>query len=311
MWACPKPSPRKKNCEKSLPPELSYVKPLLAHDFNCRKKRANIIIRVGTGISQQLFHLESVILCESSAFIRRSLLNSLTPYQATNVDLPDEDPIAAEMFVKWVRRPNAPIIYSAGQYTDEPWISNAVAAWFLGHHLEAALFQEYAFSQFVQNCALAVRGPWKLIEEKSPAQSPLLRFSEHWVAWNSSLSGPGLNEYTGTNAAKYADQIKPSTRDPRIMDLSHWYSDCGNDINAKCAHDPIFRANQQEKERLRNRTPPPILGVEYELSKMSVNSNPVRDRYKPPKRPPLPRTSRKKTTPRVSRVEDWLQKNDV
>ena len=48
------------------------------------------------------------------------------------------------------------------------------------------------------------------------------------------------------------------------MDLIHWYSDCGNDINAKCAHDPMFRASQREKERLRKRRPPPVFGIEYE-----------------------------------------------
>ena len=267
-------------------------------------------MRVGTGVSQQVFHLESTILCESSAFIR-SYRYSLTPSQLKKLDLPDEDPTAAEMFVEWAKRPKPPIVYAAGQYSDEPWISNAAAAWFLGHRLDATLFQEYALSQFVQNCALAVRGPWRLIEEKAPAQSPLLRFSKHWVAWNSSLSGPGLNEYTGTNAAKYADQIKPSTRDPRIMDLNHWYLDCGNDINAKCAHDPIFRANQQEKERLRKRTPPPLLGVEYELGKSSAIRSPVRAVHKPPTPPSLSRTSRRKSTPTLRRVENWLQNNEV
>lgn len=215
------------------------------------------------------------------------------------------------MFVEWAKRPKPPVIYAPGHYSDEPWISNAAAAWFLGHRLDAAMFQKYALSQFVQNCALAVRGPWRLIEEKAPAQSPLLRFSDHWVAWNSSLSGPGLNEYTGMNAAKHADQVKPSTRDPRILDLNHWYLDCGNDINAKCAHDPIFRANQQEKERLRKRTPPPDWGAEYELAKSSTISSPVHAKYKSPNSPSLSRTPRRKATPTLSRVEDWLRSNEV
>lgn len=215
------------------------------------------------------------------------------------------------MFLEWAKMPKPPIIYAAGRYSDEPWISNAAAAWLLGHRLKAALFQEYALSQFVQNCALAVRGPWRLIEEKAPAQSPLLRFSEHWVAWNCSLSGPGLNEYTGTSAAKYADQVKPSTRDPRTMELSHWYSDCGNDINAKCAHDPIFLANQRKKDLFRKRTPPPVLGVEYELAKMSTTSKSVHAIREPPKSPSRSRTSRRKPAPRIRRVEDWLQNNNV
>jgi hypothetical protein len=69
-------------------------------------------------------------------------------------------------------------------------------------------------SQFMQNCALAARGHRRSIEEKSPAQSPLLRFSDHWVAWNASLSGPGVNEHTGLDAAKLADQVKGFTKHP-------------------------------------------------------------------------------------------------
>ena len=207
--------------------------------------------------------MERANLRHSLVFVQSSLC-SLAPSQLNEVDLPNEDPTAAGMFVEWTKRSKPPITYEPGQYSDEPWISNAAAAWLLGHRLEAAMFQEYALSEFIQNCALAIRGPWRLIEEKAPAQSPLLRFSDHWVAWNSSLSGPGLNEYTGTNAARRADQVKPSTRDPRTLDLKHWYMDCGNDINAKCAHDPIFRANQQEQESLRKRTPPPVWGARYE-----------------------------------------------
>ena len=310
MWKHPEPSPRKKHCEKILPPKSSSIGPLLAHCFDFRNKKAKLIIRVGTGINQQLFHLESTALCEASAFIR-SYLHSLAPSEPNSVDLPDEDATAVEMFVDWAKTPKPPIIYTVGQYSDEPWTSNAAAAWLLGHRLDAASFQEYALSQFVQNCALAIRGPWRLIEEKAPAQSPLLRFSKHWVAWNSSLCGPGLNEYTGTNAAKYADQVKPSTRDPRIMDLNHWYLDCGNEINAKCTHDPIFRANEQVKERLRKRTPPAVVGVGYELAKTSTIGSPVRATLKPPTSPSLSRTSRRKPTPTNRRVENWIYNNDV
>ena len=180
----------------------------------------------------------------------------------------------------WAKRPKRSVIYTPGQYSDEPWISKAVTAWFLGKLLGATAFQEYALSQFIQNCAIAVRGPWKLIEEEAPARSPLLRFSNHWVAWNAHLSGPGLNEYTGLRAAHYAKEVTPAMRDPRTFDMKHWYSDCGDDINAKCAHDPVVRANQLHQEQLSKRPPPPVWGVEYELAKNRNIGNPARGTIK-------------------------------
>lgn len=194
----------------------------MLEDSNCstRKRAKEITIRVGTCISQKVFRLESGMLCGDLAFVHSDLENPLASSRLKEVELPDEDPIAAEMFIEWAKRPKQPILYVPGQYSDEPWMSNAAAAWLLGHRLDEVLFQTYALSQFFQNCASAVRGPWRLIEEKAPAQSPLLRFSDHWVAWNSSLCGSGPNEYTGLNAAKHADQVKPCKRDPRTLDLN-------------------------------------------------------------------------------------------
>ncbi|MCJ1266326.1 hypothetical protein MMC22_006209 [Lobaria immixta] len=269
----------------SAPISEDVDRPEVFNEEDALKKRARVIIRVGTGISQKVFHVESAILCGSPAFVRSYLENSMATSQLKDVELPYEDPIAAEMFVEWAKRPKRPIVYAPGQYSDEPWISNAAAAWLFGHRLDAATFKTYALSQFIQNCALAARGPWRLIEEKAPVQSPLLRFSDHWVAWNSSLSGPGVNEYTGLNAAKHTDQVKPSTRDPRTFDLNHWYLDCGNDINAKCTHDPIFRDNEQEKKRLRSRPPPPEWGVEYECAETNTISSPARAKHASPNSP--------------------------
>ncbi|KAL8694789.1 MAG: hypothetical protein Q9218_000635 [Villophora microphyllina] len=271
--------------------------------------RAKIIISVGTGTSQQVFHVERATLC-LSLYFARSVSYSLASSQVVDVDLPDEDPAVVEMFVEWVKRPKQPIIYAPGQYSDEPWISNAAAAWLLGHCLDAAMFQEYALSQLIQNCALALRGPWRSIEEKAPARSPLRRFSNHWVAWDTSLSGPDLNEYTGLNAAKFADQVRPSTRDPRILDLNHWYTNCGDDINANCAHDPIFRASQREKERLRKRTPPPVWGAEYERANTSTISNPVRTNCKIPKSPPPLGNFHGRATRTSKPIKDWSRSDE-
>ncbi|KAI4185118.1 MAG: hypothetical protein L6R41_004325 [Letrouitia leprolyta] len=210
-----------------------------------------------------------------------------------DADLPDEASTVAEMYIDWIKTPKQPIIYTPGQYSDEPWLSNAAAAWLLGHQLDATRFQEYALSQFIQNCALVLRGPWKMIEESAPVDSPLRRFSNHWVAWDASLSGSLLNEYENLIAAEQADQVRSSTRDPRTLDLNHWYLDCGNDINAQCDHDPIFRANQWEKERLRKRAPPPVWGADYELANTSTTSNPADIESEIPRRPLQSRRARR------------------
>jgi len=267
-------SPAKQHQRTSNPSQHQYQSQHLnaLHVFHPKKMKARAVICVGTGDSEKVFHVESAVLCRASAYIRVHLEHLPDSSQLKEViELPDEDPTIVEMFIDWAKRPKNPIIYAPGQYSEEPWITNAAAAWILGDRLDALKFKKYALSQFIQNCALAPRGPWKLIEENAPAKSPLLRFSNHWVAWNSSLSGPGVNEYTGLNAARLADLVKPSSRDPRIFDLIHWYLLCGNNINAQCTHDPILRANEQERRRLRRRPPPPEWGAEFEGVKPEAN----------------------------------------
>lgn len=180
------------------------------------------------------------------------------------MSLPGDEPLVFEMFIKWSKKPQKPILYQSSQYSEDPWISKAVPAWVLARRLGAPRFEMYALSQFIQNCAIALQGPWKFIEDNVPPASSLSRFSNHWVAWNTYLSGSGANEYTGLNATRYASQVKASTRDPRILDLDHWYSDCGSNINAECEHDPIIQEQKRQAKLLRNRPPPPEWGVEAE-----------------------------------------------
>lgn len=115
------------------------------------------------------------------------------------------------------------------------------------------------------------------------------------MAWNTSLSGPGVNEYSGLKAANLATQVKASTRDPRILELEHWYSSCGDDINAKCEHDPIFLENEREKRRLERRPPPPEWGAEYEGTgdKSTVSSPSPLAKHKPSNSPFPPKTPRR------------------
>jgi hypothetical protein len=135
------------------------------------------------------------------------------------------------MFEQWMNRHEPPRhLYSPAEYSDDPWRSHAVKAWFLAQALRAESFGAYALSEFIQNFVLAELDVWELIEAKSDPHSPLRRFSDHWVAWNIEISAPVTSEYSNLQAAK---KVRPTTRgrrDPRVFDQEHWYSPCGEDL---------------------------------------------------------------------------------
>jgi hypothetical protein len=183
---------------------------------------------------------------------------------STDFNLPTEDPSIVAMFIDWTKTQEEPIVYAPGQYSPEPWLSKAAPAYLLGRRLDAVLFSKYALSQFIQNCAIIARSPWKSIEDTALAEGPLVRFSNHWVAWNVSFFGPGINEYSGLRAARTL-QANSNTRDPRILDLDHWYASCGDDVDPKCEHNLVYMASLEEELRKMNKTPPPEWGFEHEL----------------------------------------------
>lgn len=203
-----------------------------------------IHIRVGKGDDTKTFHINKTLICDSSVYIAKAC--SSNPNSPIN--LADDDPVAFDLFTQWVRTPQNPITYNPEQYSEEPWLSNAAAAWVLAAKLRAVdHFQKYALSQFIQNCALAAFGPWEYIEREAAPRSPLRRFSDHWVAWNSHLAGAGVNEFSGIQAAQRARLVTKGTRDPRIYDIEHWYSSCGDKFEPGCTHDPISRREQLQQ----------------------------------------------------------------
>ena len=154
--------------------------------------------------------------------------------------------------MSWIRKPESPIKYDSTQDSaEEPWRSKAAAAWILAHKLQDARFEKYALSQLIQTCAFAAFGPWEDIERQSHCKSPIRRFSDHWVAWNCHLAGTRNNEFSGLQAARQADSVTKETRDPRIYDLEHWYSPCGDQIHPGCSHDPITREAKLQQPNLR------------------------------------------------------------
>jgi hypothetical protein len=208
-------------------------------------------IRVGTGDDAKIFHIDKNSICKSSGYFAEVCLSK----SSDRIDLAGDDPAAFDLFFQWMRRPERPVPYSPGQYSEEPWLSKASAAWLLARKLRAEDFELYALSQFIQNCALAAFGPWKDIEREAPRSSPIRRFSDHWVAWNSHLAGPGRNEFSDLQVAWKARLVTDNTKDPRIYDIEHWYLRCGDDLSPNCSHDPD--AQQAKLNEANHREEPP------------------------------------------------------
>jgi len=202
-----------------------------------------------------------------------ALLRYTTFFKPENIRLQDEkttefpecSSAVKELFVNWIKSPRKPIKYKVGNYSGEPWISNAAEACVLARELGSVDFEKYALSEIIQNCAMAIFGPWKHIERKALLKTPLRRFSDHWIAWNCHFTGRPDNEYRGLIAARMASLVGPETRDPRTFDLIHWYDVCGDTLNPECSHHAINRQQQREAERLRNRPFPLEEGREWEL----------------------------------------------
>jgi len=176
------------------------------------------------------------------------------------------------MFIQWLKHPELAIKYTPAEYSDRFWTNNAVHVWFLAQDLHANLFEKYALSHFIQNCALAAFGPWQLIESRGPEDGSLAKFSRHWIAWNCHLAGGNANEYDGLKATKLTPLITGQSRDPRTYDLEHWYDKCGDCIGTLCSHDPIYRAQLTEEAKLKIRTKPKDWGVESERRAQSLDS---------------------------------------
>jgi hypothetical protein len=190
-----------------------------------------------------------------SCCVRKDLFHSATTFSnditGSRVvfppDLIEDDPMVFDMFVDWLDQQEDPRPYIPLQYSPEPWRSHAATAWVFGQRIRAAQFERYALSQFITNCATVNLTVWKYIEMRAEDKSSLRRFSNHWIAWNHHLVPAGQGEYKDLSAAKLVSSVSDDTIDPRIFDLDHWYSVCGDDINSTCIHDPVVRENLLQK----------------------------------------------------------------
>lgn len=205
-----------------------------------------IEVRVGRDDKQETYFISAALLPLSCQYLSTRLSSSDS--EERSIDLPNENPDVFDLYREWIHNPRDPEPYDPEQACEDMWISNAASAWLLGKRLEAAWFQKYALAQFIQTCALEPFGPWKYVEMYAPPKSPLVRFSNHYIAWNLYFIGTGTNEFEGLNARQLVPLVDKTTHDPRVYDIEHWYSNCGNKFAAGCTHDPIARQIKQFRE---------------------------------------------------------------
>jgi hypothetical protein len=158
-----------------------------------------------------------------------------------------------ELFCRWAQNPKAFDHPSEDVYMQEPWLSNAAAAWILGQGIEAEDFRKFCLAVFIKNCALAPFGPWKEIEEHANDNSPLIRFSNHWIAWIFSTVQGVPKEFEGLRAVARAKGLTRHIEDPRVFDQNHWYSTCGDHISPHCAHHPKTREKRADEVNPRHK----------------------------------------------------------
>lgn len=247
---------------------------------------------MGEGTELQAFRVPRKQLCRQSAYFREVLDNE----GARSLVLSGEDPLVFGLFCSWLRNQEPPVKYVPNQFSDEPWRSLAAQAWVLGQHVEADHFVNYAFCQFVLNCALADVKTWQFIEAQSEEGSTLQRFSNHWIAWNFSLA---QTEYASLKAASFANQVSKDTRDPRTYQADHWNLNCSDDIGSACEHNVGARkiANQKLKRKYSEKGRDWELGQRKDSNDSSSNSPtrpaptaPPRRTRSPPVRRPTTRT---------------------
>lgn len=212
---------------------------------------------MGSGSDFEIFVVDKFILCGASEYCQHRFAPG-SRHKNEALVLDDFQPLNFEMFWQWINCPASSLAYDPGVFSQEPWLSNAASTWLLGKKLQCSdAFDKYALSQFVQNCAFMLFGPWALIEKETTNDS-LRLFSDHWVAWNSRFAGPEPNEYSGLGATKL--DFLPVT-DPRTFDIEHWFSECGKHMRPKCLHDPINRLEKSEQAK----QPKPELPAQWEM----------------------------------------------
>lgn len=223
--------------------------------------RECVEVQVGAEENLEIFIINKSLLSEASGYCRSRF--ALGPrHQNEPIIINNFDPLIFDIFLQWISSPAPRVAYDPDSLPQEPWLSHAAKTWLLGKRLQCSdHFDKYALSQFIQHCAFMAFGPWEMIE-KEASKGSLSYFSDHWVAWNYNLAGPGVNEYSGLRATS----LSVPARDPRTFDIEHWYSECGKYMRPRCLHDPITRLEKSEEAK-RKPFPPAHWGRSAELQR--------------------------------------------
>lgn len=251
----------------------------------------NVAVQVGSGAAIKIFTLDAELFYNNTAYTP----DSHTSKAEGSLKLPQHNAAVFELFVNWIKNQEKPIPYMPNEFSPEPWLSLSAHACILGQKLQAHQFEAYALSQFITNCGLAELSTWEFIEKEALPESTIRLFSDHWIAWNCYILGTENSEYDDLRASGLSVFVTEDTRDPRIYELDHWYSTCGQHLDPDCSHDPIFKINQQEEA---NRVKKPVsdwgrdleLDVSWsikdtttsKLSNSPMSSPPTRPVYIPP-----------------------------
>lgn len=243
-------------------------------------------VTVGKGSDASSFHVNKTELCQQSEYFRQILRTQAAHH---HISLDAEDPRTFELFCTWLDKRESPPEYKPNEYSDEPWRSLAAQAYVLGQHLQARHFMHYALVQFIVNCALVESDTWHFIETNTKSGQPLRRFSDHWIAWNTSLS---QTEYLSFKAASFARQITKTTRDPRTYLIDHWDHSCANKLGRTCVHN--VKAQEVVSQSIR-----PVYGEtgkDWERTQRNRSASSSTRRYYPSSYPPVYRASPSRTS---------------
>ena len=137
---------------------------------------------VGAKSKQKIWYLPKKVLTHCSPFFEAALNGSFVEASSKTVDLPDDDPMAFEMWATWLSLGKCKDSFEYGEFNDD-----YVRAWCLGDKLACPAFQDHVMSQVLEWFE-DDGGLWldtvQVGYEVSPPGSKLRRLFVDWFVWD-------------------------------------------------------------------------------------------------------------------------------